>query len=142
MTGGQGVAARVGAGGDVVDIEQPGHRLLLQPLAGVAGIDPRAGRELGPASRARVAEGGVEPELDAELDRQQVEGAEQAPRTGVRRARRGGRRRRGRGARLVCSGGHGGAPCCAGIARWSLVRTPRQRTASAPAQASGPNASG
>ena len=36
---GQPGAAGLGVRGGVLDVQQPGHRLLLQPLAGVAGVD-------------------------------------------------------------------------------------------------------
>ena len=72
------VVRRVG----VVDVEQAGDRLLLEPLSGVAGGDAGALGQLVWRQRPVASEGAVEAELGAEVDRVELErsegGAEQA----------------------------------------------------------------
>ena len=70
-----------------VDVEQAGDGLLLEPLAGVARRDARPVGELGGRQRPVLGERGVEAELGAEVDGEQLEradgGAEQALGKGV-----------------------------------------------------------
>jgi hypothetical protein len=76
VLGGQGVPALGGASRGVVAVEDPGDRLLLQPLPGIPRVESRALGELdgghGPGGQGRVgAEPG--PELDGqELDHRQA----------------------------------------------------------------------
>ncbi len=69
-------AADVGFGGRVIDLEDAGRGLLLQPFAGVPGVGAGRLRELGRGHRAVVRERLVEPELEAELRCEQVPRAE------------------------------------------------------------------
>ena len=62
--------------GRVLDLEQARHRLLLEPLAGVARRDAGALGQLVRRQRAVALERGVEAELDPEVDGEQLEGAE------------------------------------------------------------------
>jgi hypothetical protein len=48
-------------------VEDPGGGLLLQPLAGVAGVDPGPGGKLGRRGRSVGPQRGVEAELEAEV---------------------------------------------------------------------------
>ena len=58
----------------VVDAEDPGCRLLLEPLARVARIDVRRLRKLAGRRRAAVSERTVEPEPVAQVDAEEIEG--------------------------------------------------------------------
>ena len=72
----QRVAASLGVGGRVVDVDERGDGLLLEPLARVARGDAGRGGELGGGQRTALGQRPVEAELGAEVDRQQVERAE------------------------------------------------------------------
>ena len=143
MAGRQRVAAGVGAGGDAVDVEQAGHRLLLEPLARVAGIDAGAGRELGRASRGRDRGGrrtgpSSMPSWTDSRSKVAEQRLEQATRERVTAGVVVGVEAAASGAVAVT-----GVLLVRGDARWSLVRRARQRYGSGAArQASGPNASG
>ena len=54
-------------------LQDVGHGLLLQPLAGVALVDPRPSGELGGRGRPAPGEGAVEAQPVAQADRQEVE---------------------------------------------------------------------
>ena len=60
----------------LLDVEQPGDGLLLEPLAGVARRDAGVVGELGGGERAVALERAVEAELRAEVDGEQLERAE------------------------------------------------------------------
>ncbi|WUI64913.1 hypothetical protein OG774_22005 [Actinomycetospora sp. NBC_00405] len=69
VRGGHREAALVGRGGRVVDGEHPAHRLVLEPLAGVAGGGPGARRELGRRGRAVLGERAEPAEPVAHVER-------------------------------------------------------------------------
>ena len=75
-------------GAEVVHLEDPGRRLLLEPLARVAHINSGAPRELRRSGRTAVTQGPIQPQLVAEIDGHQVEhpqaGLEEPPYQGVR----------------------------------------------------------
>ena len=64
---GQRVAALLGGRARLVDDEVGRHRLLFQPLAGVAVVDAGRVGELGGGERASVGERGVEAEGAAQV---------------------------------------------------------------------------
>jgi hypothetical protein len=72
MAGREGVApGRRGTGG-IVDLQEPGHRLLLEPLPHVALVGSRPGGELDGRGGAQALEPSVEAELIPDVDRAQV----------------------------------------------------------------------
>ena len=75
-------------GAEVVHLEDPGRRLLLEPLARVAHINSGAPRELRRSGRTAVTQRPIQPQLVAEIDGHQVEhpqaGLEEPPYQGVR----------------------------------------------------------
>jgi hypothetical protein len=73
MAGGQPVVAFLRRGRRVVAGEVAGGRLLLQPLAGVAGGDAGGDGELGLGRRPEVGERLVEPELQAQVDAERLQ---------------------------------------------------------------------
>jgi len=70
---GQPVAASPGVGGRVLDVQQPGHGLLLQPLAGVAGVEAGPLGQLGNGRRPLVPQGLVQVQPQAQPDTCQLE---------------------------------------------------------------------
>ena len=88
----------LGRGVDVVDLEDPGRRLLLEPLARISLVDTGAPGQVGRGRGAAIAQRPVEPELVAEVDGHDVEhpeaGGEQPPGQLIRGPldRRGARR--------------------------------------------------
>src|SRR4029453_7615907 len=76
---GQRIAAGVGGGGAVLDVQQPGPRLLLQPLAGVAVVDAGPLGQLGHGRRPLVPQGLVQVKAQAQPDAGQLVGLDQAP---------------------------------------------------------------
>ena len=64
---GQPVAAPGRREGRVVAGEIAGHRLLLEPLAGIPGVDAGLPGDLGLGRLPEVGQGPVEAELDAEI---------------------------------------------------------------------------
>ena len=73
---GQCEAAGLGGGVGVVDVEEAGDGLLLEPLARVARRDAGAARELAGGQRPALVERAVQAELDAEVDGAELERAE------------------------------------------------------------------
>ncbi len=74
VAGGQREATLVRRRRRIVDLEDPGRGLLLQPLAGVALVDPgRFGQLLG-GQRATLGDGRVEPEPMAQVEAAELEG--------------------------------------------------------------------
>ena len=70
---GQAVAPLLGVVARVVDLEDAGHRLLLEPLPRVARVDPAARGELARRVGPPVAQRGVEAEPVAEVDAEELE---------------------------------------------------------------------
>jgi hypothetical protein len=66
----------LGLGRRVLDLEDPGYGLLLEPLSSVPLVRAGGGRELARPQRAAVGERTVEAELAADVDAEEVEGAE------------------------------------------------------------------
>jgi hypothetical protein len=58
----------------VLDAEDPGRRLLLEPLARVARMDAGRLRQLAGRRRATVSERAVETEPIAQVDAEEIEG--------------------------------------------------------------------
>ena len=73
VVGGQRVAALVGGPARLGDDDVRRHRLLFQPLAGVAVVDAGRVGELGGGERASVGERGVEAEGSAQVHAVQLE---------------------------------------------------------------------
>ena len=73
----QPVAPLVCSGGRVQHLDEPGDGLLLEPLAGVPRVCPARGGDLGDVERAASVQQVVEAQLVADVDREDVEGAEQ-----------------------------------------------------------------
>ena len=126
----QRVAARVGIAADVIHLEEPGHGLLLEPLARVPGVDPaRAASSAAWRGRGR----GVPHTAPARCRAGPTAGRTRraSPRTGGLPARRAasssGVEARARGQRRSL-----GVLCCAWNRALGPLRPPRQRTASAP----------
>ena len=71
-------APRVGGRVRVVDLEEAGDRLLLEPLARVALVDPGRRGELGRRERVGVAQRPVEAEPPAEVDAEELQRADRA----------------------------------------------------------------
>ena len=69
----QGVAARAGVGRRVVDVEEAGHGLLLEPFAHIAlrGTGPRC--EVGRCRSAALSQRAVEAEPSAHVDRRDLQ---------------------------------------------------------------------
>jgi hypothetical protein len=63
VVGGERVQALLRCGTGVLDVDQTGHGLLLEPLARVAGVDPGVPRKLAARHRAVLVERPVEAEL-------------------------------------------------------------------------------
>ena len=76
MLVGQRVAAYVGRLRGVVDLEQAGHRLLLQPLAGVPLVHAGPRGDLADGERSALVQQRVDAELVADVHGEHVEGAE------------------------------------------------------------------
>ena len=76
MVGGEPVPACVGCGADVVGFEQSRDGLLLEPLARVARCDARAVGKVARGQRSVLGKGAVEAELGAQVDGEQLEGAD------------------------------------------------------------------
>jgi hypothetical protein len=70
------VAALVFGLGRIVHIEDFAHGLLLQPLAGVAGVDAGAGGQLASGGRAILGERLVQPEPVPQVRRVDINRAE------------------------------------------------------------------
>jgi hypothetical protein len=87
VLGGESVAAHFGGGAGIVDLEEAGDGLLLEPLVRVAWRDAGGAGQLVRGPRAVLDQGSVEAELGAEVDGEQLEraerGAEQALGEGV-----------------------------------------------------------
>ena len=62
-----------GVGVGVVDRDEPGDGLLLEPLPGVSGCDRGAGRQVVDGHLAGVTDGVVEPEAAPEVDAEHLE---------------------------------------------------------------------
>ena len=62
-----------GVGVGVVDRDEPGDGLLLEPFTGVSGRDRGTGREVADGHLAAVTDGVVEPETAPEVDAEQLE---------------------------------------------------------------------
>ena len=62
-----------GVGVGVVDRDEPGDGLLLEPFTGVSGCDRGAGRQVVDGHLAGVTDGVVEPETAPEVDAEQLE---------------------------------------------------------------------
>ena len=73
----QPVAPLVRTDRRVEHVDQAGDGLLLEPLAGVARVRAARGGDLGDVERAATVQQVVEAELVADVDREDVEGAEQ-----------------------------------------------------------------
>ena len=73
MAGRQGVAPLVGRRARIIDIEDAGDRLLLEPFAGVARRDPGAFGEGRCRGRPAIGERPVQPEALPEVDRLELE---------------------------------------------------------------------
>ena len=73
---GEGALRRVGLAAGRQD---PRHRLVLQPLPGVALVDARPDGQAGGGQRSAAGEGPVEAEVLAEPDVEEVEGADGRP---------------------------------------------------------------
>jgi hypothetical protein len=69
----QRVTAHLGVGGHIIDSEHTGHRLLLQPLAGIPGGDARGIGQLGGGAGAVAAQRVVQAEAVAQIDTEQLE---------------------------------------------------------------------
>ena len=76
MAVGQRVAARLWVGGHVVHVQDRPDCLVLEPLAGVAGMDAGSLGQLGRGRRAALRQRPVQPEPIAEVHSLQVEGSE------------------------------------------------------------------
>jgi hypothetical protein len=63
----------------VVHLEDPGRRLLLEPLADVALVQPRGAGQLVGGRRPAVGERAIEAEAHAEIDGQDVQRTEHRP---------------------------------------------------------------
>ena len=87
----------------VEHVDQAGDGLLLEPLAGIARVGAARGGDLGDVERAATVQQVVEAELVADVDREDVEGAEQ------------------RGEHPICEGAGRllGPVRCRGRCRWS-----------------------
>jgi hypothetical protein len=75
---GKRIAAGAGVRGRVLDVQQPGHRLLLQPLAGVAVVDAGPLGQLGHGRRPLCPQGLVQVKAQAQPDAGQLVGLDQA----------------------------------------------------------------
>ena len=73
----QPVAPLVRTDRRVKDVDQAGDGLLLEPLAGIARVRAARGGDLGDVEWAATVQQVVEAELVADVDREDVEGAEQ-----------------------------------------------------------------
>ena len=71
-------APRLGGGVRVVDLEEAGNGLLLEPLARVALVDPGGRREPAGRQRPGVAQRAVEAEPPADVDAEELQRADRA----------------------------------------------------------------
>ena len=69
-------AALVGGSGRVVHVEDRVRGLLLEPLANVALVGAGGGGELAGGQRSVVGQRAIEPEPVADVDREDIEGAQ------------------------------------------------------------------
>ena len=83
---GQPVAAPGRREGRVVAGQIAGHRLLLEPLAGIPGVDAGLAGDLGLGRLPEVGQGPVEAELDAEIHAKDLHAPRSAPRPAARPA--------------------------------------------------------
>jgi hypothetical protein len=67
------IAALVGAGGHIIDVEDRANCLVLEPLPRVTGMDTGALGELGSGRRPTVGKLAVQPEPITEINGLQIE---------------------------------------------------------------------